>query len=359
MSDNQGGGNLGSTEELKIPLISGDGVGPELAEAARLCLDAVASAAGRKITFTEVPAGYSAYIKTGNPLPEETINAMQNSPATLLAAISGKDCPPPSPTGQIRKLLGLFADIRHCVSVRGSLRPGINLVIVRECSEGFLSDRNMFRGSGEFMPSPDVVLSVRVITREKCDQIAEVAFEYARDHGRRKITLAHKNVVFPLGCGLFRDRVLERARNYPEIDVEEEFVDGLARNLVVNPERYDMILTTNLFGDILADIAAAQVGNLIPIINASKSTALFYPAHGALSQLAGQQRVNPIAMIRSVSMMLHWLKLKKAGDLLDKAVSEHEDSGLGESLELPARMTTRDVTRSIVKSIDAQRSLTD
>ncbi len=351
LSDSQCDKPSGSTEELKIPLISGDGVGPELAEVARLCIDAVGSASSRKIRLIECPAGYSAYIKTGNPLPEETIHAMRRSPATLLAAISGKNCPPPSPTGQMRKLLGYFADIRHFLSGDGPSRPGFDLVIVRECSEGFLSDRNMFQGSGEFMPSQDVVLSVRVITREKCDQIAQVAFSYARDHGRRKITIAHKNVVFPLGCGLFIERVLEQARNYPEISVEEEFVDGLARNLVVHPEQYDVILTTNLFGDILADVIAAQVGNLIPIINASQSTALFYPAHGALSLLAGKQKINPVAMIRTVSMMLNWLKEKKAGDLLNKALATYEHSVLGKSLELPAEMTTREVASSILKSI--------
>lgn len=346
---------LGSTEELRIPLISGDGVGPELAEAARLCIDAVGTVAGPKITLVDYPAGYSSYMKTGNPLPDETINAMRNSPATLLAALSAKDCPPPSPMGQMRKLLGLFADIRHCVSVPGSFRPGINLIIFRECSEGFLPDRNMFRGEGEFMPSPDVVLSVRVITREKSDQIGKLAFEYASGHGRKKITIAHKTVVFSLGCGLFRERVLEQARKYPEIVVEEEFVDGLAGNLAVNPERYEMILTTNLFGDILAEIVAAQVGNIVPIINASKSTAVFYPAHGALNQIAGKQRINPIGMVRTISMMLDWLRLHKAGCLLNKALSACEGLVLGESVVLPTGITTSDVTESIVRSIHAQR----
>lgn len=356
MSDSQRARHPDSAGEMKIPLISGDGVGPELAEVARLCIDAVAGTAGRKFTLMDCPAGHSAYLKTGSPLPEETIDAMRQSPATLLTAISGKECPPPSPTGQMRKLLGFFADIRHFVLGSSPSGPGFDVAIVRECSEGFLSDRNMFRGSGEFMPSPDVVLSVRVITREKCDQIARLAFDYARDHARRKITVAHKNVVFPLGCGLFIERALEQARNHPEINVEEEFVDSLARNLVVHPERYDMILTTNLFGDILADVIAAHVGNLLPIINASQSTALFYPSHGALNQLAGRQKINPMAMIRTVAMMLTWLKEKKAADLLNQALAAHENPVLVKSVELPAGMTTRDVTGSILKSIPAQRS---
>ncbi len=346
----------GPRKELKIPLLSGDGVGPELGEAARLCIEAVGGVIGPKITLVEYPVGYSAYLKTGSSLPEETIDAMVHSPVTLLAAMSVKDCPPPSPMGQIRKRLGLFADIRHCISVRGSLRSGINLVIVRECSEGFLPDRNMFLGSGEFMPSPEMVLSVRVITREKCDQIANLAFEYARNHGRKKITVGHKNLVFTLGCGLFRDRALEQARNYPGILVEEEFIDGLAGNLVLHPETYDMILTTNLFGDILAEVATAQVGNLVPIINASKDAAMFYSGQGALKEIAGKQRINPIGMIRTVSLMLHWLKLHPAGDLLDNALSTCEDAALWKSSVLPTGITTSDVTESILRAINAQKS---
>jgi 3-isopropylmalate dehydrogenase len=340
-----------STNRIEVPLLSGDGVGPELADVARICIKAVARVTDTPITLVEYPVGYSAYLKTGSALPEETIQAMRHAPATLLAAMATKDCPPPSPMGQMRNVLGLFADIRHCVSVSGSLRPDINLIFVRECSEGFLADRNMVRGSGEFMPTPDMVLSVRVITREKCSQIAKLAFEYARDHGRKKITMAHKNVVFSLGCGLFRECVLEQARDYPEIVVEEELVDGLAGNLAVTPERYDMILTTNLFGDILADVAAAQVGNIVPIINASKDTALFYSALHPLNEIAGKQRINPIGMIRTVSMMLHWLKLHPAGRLLDNALSACENAALGKSFVLPAGITTSQVTESIVRSI--------
>ena len=140
--DNCGGVDLSPEDEIRIPIIPGDGVGPELTDAVLPCVEAVCRVTGARITFEEYRAGYSEYIKTGNPLPEETITAMKNSPATLLGAITAKGCPPPSPVGQIRKMLGLFADIRHCFSVTGSPRMGIDLVMVRECSEGFLSDRN-------------------------------------------------------------------------------------------------------------------------------------------------------------------------------------------------------------------------
>jgi len=343
---------LSADSEIRIPIIPGDGVGPELTDAVLPCVEAVCRVTGARITFAEYRAGYSAYTETGNPLPEETITAMKNAPATLIGAITAKGCPPPSPVGQMRKILGLFADIRHCFSVNGSPRMGIDLVVVRECSEGFLSDRNMFSGTGEFMPTPDVVTSVRVITRQKCDDIASLAYAYAKKHGRKKVTVVHKNAVFPLGCGLFREIALEHARINPEIETEEIFPDALARELVVNPEQFDVILTTNMFGDILSEVAAAQVGNLVPMINAGSNTSVFYPTHGVMNHLVGQQKVNPMGMLYTVSMMFHWLGLEKEGRLLDRALSDYSKSPLSNSLELPQGSITPDVTRTIVDSIN-------
>lgn len=344
---------MNSDSEIRIPLIPGDGVGPELGEAVLACVEAICGVTGAKISFEKYRAGYSAYMETGNPLPEETVSAMKNSPATLIGAITAKGCPPPSPVGQMRKALGLYADIRHCFSVSGSPRMGIDLVIVRECSEGFLSDRNMFAGSGEFMPTPDVVTSVRVITRQKCDDIATMAYAYAKKHGRKKVTIVHKNTVFPLGCGMFRERALEQARLNPEIETEEMFPDALARDLVVEPERFDVILTTNLFGDILSDVAAAQVGNMVPMINAGNSTSVFYPTHGVMNHLAGLQKVNPVGMLYTVSMMFDWLGLEKESHVLDKALSDYNQSVFSNSLILPEGSTTPGVTRAIVDSINS------
>ena len=341
-----------SDGEIRIPIIPGDGIGPELTEAVLPCVETIGRVTGARITFEEYSAGYSAYIQTGNPLPEETIAAMRNSPATLIGAITAKGCPPPSPVGQLRKMLGLFADIRHCFSVNGSPRKGIDLVMVRECSEGFLSDRNMFSGNGEFMPSPDVVTSVRVITRQKCDDIAKQAYQYAKKHDRKRVTIVHKNAVFPMGCGLFREMALGQARRYPEIETEEIFPDALARELVVEPERFDVILTTNLFGDILSEVVAAQVGNMVPMINAGAGTAVLYPTHGPMNHLAGMHKINPMGMLYTVSMMFHWLGLDKEGGVLDTALSAYNNkSEFSNSLILPEGVATSDVTRAVVDLI--------
>jgi len=344
----------GAVTRYGIPLLPGDGVGPELAEAARACIDAINSAGDAIIELTEYAVGYAAYRGEGNALPDRTFDAMRSAPATLLAALSVKECPPPSIMGQIRQRLELFADIRHCVSGPGSLRPKIDLVMFRECSEGFLSDRNMFKGAGEFMPSPDVALSVRVVTREKCERIAGLAFEYARSRGRKRITVAHKDVVFSLGCGLFRQSIFAQAVRYPEISVDEELVDDLAGHLVAYPERYDMILTTNLFGDILADVAAAQVGSMVPIVNAGNDVALFCPLHSAHTDIAGKQQVNPFGMLRTVAALLRWLGLTPAAGRLDRALAACATATLNTSLRLPAGITTSQVTQGVVDAILAE-----
>ena len=154
----------------------------------------------------------------------------------------------------------------------------------------------------------------------KCDQIARLAFEYARSQGRKMITIAHKDVVFSLGCGLFRECVLREASRFSEIALDEELVDDLAGHLVSHPERYDAILTTDLFGDILADVAAAQVGSMVPIVNAGKDIALFCPLHSAHNDIAGKQQVNPLGMLRTVAALFHWLKLPRAAVRLDRAL---------------------------------------
>jgi 3-isopropylmalate dehydrogenase len=337
---------------MDIPLLAGDGVGPELAAAARTCIDALNGVANAGLTLVDYPIGYRAYCETGDALPEATIAAIRRAPATLLAAISTTRCPPPSPMGQLRRQLGLFADVRHCVSSAGSLRSDVDVVMFRECSEGFLADRNMHLGAGEFMPTPDVALSVRVVTRDKSERIARLALQHAREHGRRKITIAHKQVVFALGCGLFLECVREQAGAFPCIVIEQELVDSLAANLVVQPERYDMILSTNLFGDILADVAAAQVGaTTVPIVNANDDIALFCPTHDAFDAIAGHRLINPLPMLRTVLAMLQWLSLADAAHALERVLADRDHAALQQSWILPDGKNTEDVTQEVVRSL--------
>ena len=338
-------------KEIVIPIIPGDGAGPELVEAAQTCLEALGKIAGIKFSFPRYAAGYAAYAEKGKALPEETLAGMRMHPATLMGAISSKDCPRPSPMGQMRKALEFYADIRPCVSLPGSLRPNVDLVIVRECSEGFLPDRNMYAGAGEFMPTPDIAMSVRVITREKSAQIAGMAYELAKKQGRRKVTIAHKAVVFSLGCGLFREAAMNVAARYPEMETTEEHVDVLAGHLVTEPEKYDVIVTTNLFGDILSEVAAAQVGSLVPIVNVGPETALFYPGHGPLKHLAGRGKANPLGILSTAALLLHWLGLDEEGKRLDQALAHCISPALGNTLVLPDGIFAGDVVKEVIEAL--------
>ncbi|NPV69891.1 MAG: hypothetical protein HPY55_04465 [Firmicutes bacterium] len=341
-----------AVEKVVVPVIPGDGVGPELAEAARLCVEALNARMGTAVELVPHKAGYGCYLESGTALPDNTVSAMINSRATLIGAITGKLCPPPSPMGQIRKSLGLWGDIRHCVSIPGSPRDGIDIVIIRECSEGFLSDRNMFQGNGEFMPTPDTVISLRVTTRLKCERIAGFAFRYALEHGRKRITVAHKSVVFPLGCGMFRECLTEESKRHPGVVLDEKLIDELAGDLALNPQAYDVIAATNMFGDILSEVVASQVGSIVAIQNVGDRSAVFYPSHGAPAGQAGRNNVNPLAMLRAVCMMMNWLDMPEGASALDAALrGACDETKIGGSPVLPAGVTTSGFVRMVIDRI--------
>jgi isocitrate/isopropylmalate dehydrogenase len=259
-----GGTDVSETRKIEIATIPGDGVGPELVDAASLCLEALGGRFGIEFSLPRYQAGAAAYRETGAALPRGTIDAMNRLPATLIGAISSKDCPRPSPMGQMRRELELYADIRRCASVPGSPRPGVDILVVRECSEGFLPDRNNVRGLRGIHAGPDTAMSVRVITRKKSAQIARLAYELAKTQGRRKVTIAHKAVVFTMGCGLFREAALSEAARFPGDRDHRRTCGRIGRPPRHGPEDYDVIVTTNLFGEHTLEIAAATGGESRP-----------------------------------------------------------------------------------------------
>lgn len=218
-------------KEFRISLVPGDGVGPEVVSASLQVLEKVEQIYGTfKLKFTEYPAGKGAYDTYGTALPEYTMQAIRQSDATLLGAISTGLVPPPSPMGQLRKALNLYADVRPIKSYPGvwSLRPDIDLVCIRENTEGFLADRNLYKGYGEFMPTKDLVMSLRVLTRSGIEQITRYAFEFAKTQNRKKVTAAHKANVLSYGESFFLDIVREIAKEYPEIELADEYIDSVA-----------------------------------------------------------------------------------------------------------------------------------
>jgi isocitrate/isopropylmalate dehydrogenase len=219
--------------------------------------------------------GKAAYDAEGDVLPPGTVNLIRESDAVLMGLIDKNGVALGSPVGKMRKSLSLYADIRPVKSLGGAKQ--FDLVFIRESAEGFLSDRNCYAGKPEFMPTPDVALSVRVITRNASLKIARFAFDYALNNGRKTILAAHKKNVLPMTCGLFLDCFYETARDYPSIRACDDYADHVANGLVINPGAYDIILTTNLFGDILSDLGSALCDNLCAACNLSDDAAVYMP----------------------------------------------------------------------------------
>lgn len=338
-------------KRIEIPVCEGDGVGPQLIECVRPIFEAIGRKTGIEIIELECPAGSNSYKKTGEALPAASLALMRQYPATLMTSISSKQCPPPSPMGQLRKELGIYADIRRCKSAPCRADDNVDIVIFRECSEDFLPDRNMYMGTGEFMPTPDVALSVRVTTREKCRKISSDAFEYARKNKYSRVTVANKSVVFRMGCGMMKEEASKQALLYPEISFDDEAPDSLAGSLVNNANEYGVIIAASLFGDILSDVAAAKVGNIMRIINSNGENALIYPSHGPQSKYIGTGKVSPMVLFGSVCDLFSWIGLSEQSEILDKALSKASvEMGLGR-LVLPQGITDRDVTHFVVEAI--------
>ena len=210
----------------------------------------------------------------------------------------------------------LFANIRPAKSLPGlrALYPDVDLIIVRENNEGFPPDRNVFAGAGEFRPSPDMTISVRVITRQASSKVARAAFDLARSRPRKKLTAVHKDTVFKLGCGMFAEECRKLAQEFPDVALNEVMVDTFAMRLVMKPQDFDVIVTTNTFGDILSDAAAGLVGGLglAPGLSAGPERAMAQATHGSAPDIAGRNIANPYAMIVSGQMLMDWLGRKHA-----------------------------------------------
>ena len=298
----------------RIGVLHGDGIGPEIVPASVRVLDA-ALAGGPTIEWVELPLGFKAIEEFGIAVPQQTLEGLAQVDGWLLGPHDSAAYPEPhksmlNPSGTIRKHFDLFANIRPAKSFAemNAIVPGTDLVIVRENTQGFYADRNTYRGSGEFMPSPDVAIAMGIITRDACDRIARSAFDLARLR-RKHVTIVHKANVLRLTTGLFRDVAREVATEYPDVTVDDFHIDAMTVHLVRRADRFDVIVTENMFGDILSDLAGEIAGSLgiAPSINASDRHAMAQASHGSAPDIAGQGIANPIAMILSSSMLLVWL----------------------------------------------------
>ncbi len=312
---------------MKLLVLPGDGIGPEITAATVAVLEAADRRFGLGVELEYADIGFAALEKTGTTLPDGVLDRARVLDGVLLGPISHLDYPARDKGGvnvsaAFRVKLDLYANIRPARS-----RPGIgrtlapmDLVIVREVTEGFYPDRNMFAGSGEFMPTPDVALSLRKITVHACERIARRAFELARRR-RRLVTAVHKANNFIITDGLFLKTTRGVAAEFADVRLEEIIVDACAAKFVRDPGHFDVVLATNFYADILSDLAAELAGSLglAGSINAGDTLCAAQAQHGSAPDIAGQDKANPTSLILSAAMLLDWLAERRGVDACGRA----------------------------------------
>ena len=333
------------TVPLQLGVLLGDDIGLEVVPEAVKAVRAAADASGVAIDWHDVPIGRRALDMHGSTLPDGTLERLDALDGWILGPIGHREYPKVpgaiNPHPILRKHFDLFANIRPAKSYRTlpCVHQDVDLVIVRENNEGFQPDRNMVAGSGEFRPTSDVTISVRVITKQGSAKVARAAFELARTR-RKKLAAIHKDTVFKLGCGMFADECRRLAREFPDVEYEEVIVDTFAMRLVMCPQVYDVIVTTNMFGDILSDEAAGLVGGLgmAPGLSAGPRHAMAQATHGSAPDIAGRNLANPYAMIVSAKMLLEWLGHRRGDERVLRAARAIE-SAVDEVIESRADLT--------------------
>lgn len=320
---------------MKILALPGDGIGPDITKATLDILRVADEALSLGLSFETQEIGLTTLKTLGTTVPDPVMARIPEVDGVILGPVSHYEYPTRdkggiNPSGELRVKFELYANIRPCRSREGLsiLRRPMDLVIVRENTEGFYSDRNMFAGGGEFMPDPDMALSIRKITAKGSARVTRSAFELARGR-RKKVTAVHKANVLKLSDGLFLREVRNVAAEFPDVELEELIVDATAALLIRSPDRFDVIVTTNMFGDILSDEASELSGSLGlgGSINVGDAICVAQAQHGSAPDIAGKNLANPTSLILSAAMMLDWrgrrdgnAKLVAAGILIEQSI---------------------------------------
>lgn len=332
---------------MKLLAMDGDGIGPEIMAASLEVLESARRRFDLSLEVEIIEIGFTALKNHGSTIPQDILEICQNVDGIILGPVSHADYPPVSegginPSGYLRKHLDLFANERPARNREGLVTPTnkpIDLVIMRENTEGFYADRTMYLGSGEIMPTPDLALAIRKVSVSASRRIAEAAFDLAEQR-RKKVTAVHKANVLRVSDGLFLQEVRRVAKQRPEIDYDETLVDAMAAHLIRNPTPYDVIVTTNMFGDILSDEATELSGGLglAASLNFGDKCAMAQAQHGSAPSLAGQDIANPTSLIGSVSMLLRWLSNRHNLPAMNEAATAIEIA-LDKALSKPETRT--------------------
>ena len=331
---------------MNLLILPGDGIGPEITAAAVGCLEAVGDCFGLGLTLTQMEVGVASLKSQGTTFHDNVEQASRDADGVVLGPVDHHAYPPReegglNPSGELRIRLDLFANIRPTKTTPGVPCVGkpLDMVLVRENTEGFYADRNMVQGSGEFMPTDDVAMSLRKVSVKGTRRIAKAAFDLSIKR-RKKMAVVTKSNVLRVTDGLFWREAQSVGEAYADVDVEEVLVDAMAALLVREPERFDVIVTSNMYGDILSDEAAELGGGLglAGSLNVGNAYAVAQAVHGAAPTIAGTGKANPTALIRSCSMLLGWLGERRDDSTLVEA-SEVMHSTMDSVLSDPTNHT--------------------
>jgi len=355
----------------RVTLITGDGVGPELADAAKRCVEAT----GVEIEWDIQTAGMEIYEKEGTPLPPRVIDSIRSNRIALKAPVT-------TPVGSgfrsvnvaLRQELNLYACLRPCKWYPGvrSRYQDVDLVVVRENTEGLYAGIEYDLGENATAQLCDFVqltrdrviprdsaISLKPISEQASKKIVRFAFEYARKNGRRKVTAVHKANIMKFSDGLFLRVAREVAKDYADVEFEDRIVDNMCMQLVQKPELYDVLVLPNLYGDILSDLCAGLVGGLgvAPGANIGEECAVFEATHGSAPKYKGQNKVNPVALILSGALMLRHMNEIEAADRLENAVASVVEKGDSVTYDMkpnrddPTAVGTREMADAIIAAL--------
>lgn len=303
---------------LKIGILPGDDIGLEVVPECVKVMQAAAARERLEIDWRALPIGKMGHEEHGHTLPAMTEQALRELDGWIMGPIGHAAYPRGDPTWvmpPVRKKFDLFAAVRPALSHAAipSIHKNVGIVFLRELTEGMLYSETVVAGLPEFRPNDEITVAMRVITRKGSRRVAREAFEIARTRARKKVTAAHKEPVYRLACGMFAEECRRIARDYPDVTFEEMMIDSISMKLVTAPQQFDVVVTTNQFGDILTDIGAGLVGGLglAPGLCVGERQAMAQATHGSAPDSAGRNIANPYAMIMSGEMLLAWLGRKR------------------------------------------------
>ena len=350
---------------MKIGVLLGDDIGLEVVPETVKVMKAAAKRTGLKIDWSEHPIGKAGHDAHGDTLPDVTEQALHGLDGWIMGPIGHNAYPRNDPTWvmpPIRKKYDLFVALRPSLShaTLPSVHKNVDIAFFRELTEGMLYSETVVAGSPEFRPNDEITVAMRVITRKGSNRAAREAFEMARTRRRKKVTAAHKEPVYRLACGMFAEECRKVAKEFPDVEFEEMMIDSCAMKLVADPQRFDVVVTTNQFGDILTDIGAGLVGGLglAPGLCIGHRQAMAQATHGSAPDIAGRGIANPYAMIVSGQMLLAWLGRKhnepKAGaaaDAIAKAVTKVIEEKKQLTGDIGGNASTREMGDAIAKAV--------